>query len=303
MIDLHTHSTKSDGTLTPSELVVHAMEKGLRAFALTDHDSIDGLEEATNFVAGLKSGEIKFPQTAITPYGEPGPIIPEVICGIEFSTEYKGLDIHIVGLDFDVKNTEFTSSLHTFLDSRDGRNRQMAEKLASLGIGITYEGMLEMFPGCVLTRAHFAKYLLEYGYVRSSKEAFDRYLSPGCPGYVARKKVTPVQAVELTCMAGGIPILAHPMIYDLQKDELEELIITLKEAGLIGIEALYCTHSQADEKFVRSLAQKHGLCISGGSDFHGDNKPDLDMGTGYGKLYIPDEVWENLKEARTNKSL
>lgn len=298
MIDLHNHSTKSDGTLTPSELVIHAMEKGLTAFALTDHDSIDGLAEALAYADSLKNGTIPFPETASPIEGSDKPAIPEIITGIEFSTEYMGRDVHVVGLDFDINNKAFSENLSSFLNSRDGRNEKMAEKLASLGIGISYAGMLEMFPDCVLTRAHFARYLFEYGYVKSPKEAFDRYLSPGCPGYVAREKVTPIQAVELTIAAGGIPVLAHPLIYNFSKSELETLIDKMKAAGLMGIEALYCTHSLADERFVRELASAHGLAISGGSDFHGANKPGLDMGTGYGKLYIPDEVWTNLKAKR-----
>lgn len=300
MIDLHNHSTKSDGTLTPSELVIHAMEKGLTAFALTDHDSIDGLEEAVSYAEQIKNGTVPFPSTAIPIEGSTEPAVPEIITGIEFSTDYMGRDVHVVGLDFDKNNAAFTKKLHDFLDSRDGRNERMAEKLASLGIGITYSGMLEMFPDCVLTRAHFARYLFEYGYVKSTKEAFERYLSPGCPGYVPREKVTPVQAVELTIAAGGIPVLAHPLIYNFKKNELEQLIEEMKEAGLIGIEAIYCTHSLADERFVRDLASAHGLAISGGSDFHGSNKPGLDMGTGYGKLYIPDDIWPSLR-ARKNQ--
>lgn len=302
MIDLHNHSTKSDGTLTPSQLVVHAMEKGLTAFALTDHDSIDGISEAIAYAEAIRSGSIPFPETAVPIEGSGKPAVPKVITGIEFSTEYLGKDVHVVALDFDINNKAFTNKLSGFLSSRDGRNEKMAEKLASLGIGISYEGMLEAFPNCVLTRAHFARYLFDYGYVRSTKEAFERYLSPGCPGYVPREKVTPIQAVELAVGAGGIPILAHPMIYDFTRAELDTLIASMKEAGLLGIEAIYCTHSPSDERFVRSLASAHGLAISGGSDFHGDNKPGLDMGTGYGKLYIPDDILDGLKAARNTAS-
>jgi len=297
MIDLHNHSTKSDGTLTPSELVVHAMEKGLSTFALTDHDTIDGIDEATSYAASIKSGAVPFPKTAIAAEGSDSPVVPEVIPGIEFSTEWGGRDVHVVALSINHKKPSFISKLTDFIDSRDGRNEKMCQKLASLGIGITYAGMLEMFPDCVLTRAHFAKYLIEYGYVKTTKEAFDRYLSPGCPGYVPREKITPVQAVEMALSADGIPVLAHPVSYEFENDELERLICEMKEAGLIGIEALYCTHTLSDERYIRSLASKHGLAISGGSDFHGENKPGLDMGTGYGSLYIPDNVWTDLKKA------
>lgn len=295
MIDLHNHSTKSDGTLTPKELVDNAIKTGLSAFALTDHDTVDGLEEAIGYANDLKNGVCPVPEHLLTGSGAP-PLIPEVIPGIEFSTEWEGTDIHVVGLFIDYKNPEFVGKLSGFIKSRDGRNEKMAEKLASLGIGITYEGMLSMFPDCVLTRAHFARYLLEYGYVKSSKEAFERYLGHGCPGYVPREKVTPTQAVEMTLIAGGIPILAHPLIYNLSNEKLRALILEMKQAGLVGIEALYCTHTPADERYVRELAKTYDLLISGGSDFHGENKPGLYMGSGYGKLYIPDDVLTCLKK-------
>ena len=289
MIDLHTHSVKSDGSYTPTKLVDYAVTKGLTAFALTDHDTIDGIEEAKAHADALRSLH----------KGEEV-VIPEIIPGIEFSTEYHGRDIHIVGLDIDIHNQSFCKKLQDFIDSRDGRNKKMAEKLASVGIGISYEGLLSLFPDCVLTRAHFAKYLFEYGYVRSLKEAFDRYLGPDCPCYVPREKITPAQAVEQILSAGGIPVLAHPMIYHLENTKLETLVSELKEVGLIGIEAIYCTHSPSEERYVRSLAARMNLCISGGSDFHGDNKPGLDLGTGYGHLFVPDEVWTDLKTAKKN---
>ncbi|MBR1862049.1 MAG: PHP domain-containing protein [Lachnospiraceae bacterium] len=297
MIDLHNHSTKSDGTLTPEQLVVHAMEKGLSAFALTDHDAVDGIDPALEYAEKIKTGEVPFPDSAAPLENSDSPAVPEVIPGIEFSTQWGGKDVHVVGLYIDHKNEAFCKKLKAFIDSRDGRNEKMAKKLASLGIGITYEGMLEMFPNCVLTRAHFARYLIEYGYVKTSKEAFERYLGPGCPGYVPREKVEPTDAVKMALEAGGIPILAHPIIYDFEASDLERLIVEMKEAGLIGIEALYCTHTPADERYVRSLAAKYGLAISGGSDFHGENKPGLDMGTGYGSLYIPDFILNDLKKA------
>ena len=295
MIDLHNHSTKSDGTYTPRELVDYATKLGLSAFALTDHDTVDGLDEAIRYADHRRSGVCKVPEEKKKKKGQT-PLIPEVIPGIEFSTEWEGTDIHVVGLYIDYKNPEFCGKLSGFIKSRDGRNKKMAEKLASLGIGITYEGMLSMFPNCVLTRAHFARYLLEYGYVKSSKEAFERYLGPGCPGYVPREKVTPTQAVEMTLIAGGIPILAHPLIYNLSNEKLRALILEMKQSGLVGIEALYCTHTPADERYVRELAKTYDLLISGGSDFHGENKPGLFMGSGYGKLYIPDDVLTCLKK-------
>ena len=201
MIDLHSHTNKSDGTYTPSELVDYACEKGLKVLAITDHDTVDGISEALSHAESLRAA------------GRTD--VPEIVPGIEFSTVWNNGDVHVVGLNVDYRNEVFCSKLRGFIDSREGRNREMARKLKSVGIGISYDGMLQLFPGCVLTRAHFARYLMEYGYVKSVKEAFERYLGPGCPCYVPREKVTPVQAVRMTLEAGGIPILAHPTIREL----------------------------------------------------------------------------------------
>ncbi|MCR5440866.1 MAG: PHP domain-containing protein [Lachnospiraceae bacterium] len=282
MIDLHSHTNKSDGSLTPSELVDLAAQKGITYLAVTDHDSVEGIEEAIERARRINEDDAGALRA------------PEIIPGIEFSTDWDGKDVHVVGLNIDHKNEEFVKGLQGFLDSREGRNKKMAENLKGMGIGISYEGLLKMFPGCVLTRAHFAKYLYEYGYVRSVHEAFERYLGPDSPAYVPREKITPVQAVKMTLSAGGIPVLAHPLIYRFGEDKLTALIEEMKEAGLVGIEAMYSTHSAEDVEYVTKLAEKTGLKISGGSDFHGSNKPGIDLGTGCGDLNIPEEVWFSL---------
>ncbi|MGN1146562.1 MAG: PHP domain-containing protein [Acetatifactor sp.] len=284
MIDLHVHSTRSDGTYTPCELVDYAIEKGLDAFALTDHDTVAGLDEAMEYAAAAST--------------EAGvKCIPEVIPGIEFSTEYQGRDIHIVGLYIDYKNEAFAQYLQSFIDSRTLRNQKMCSLLAEAGIDISYERLLEEFPNSVITRAHYAKYMLTHGYIKSIKEAFERYIGDNCPYFVPREKVTPAQAVELILRAGGVPILAHPVLYHLSNARLEELVAELKNVGLMGLEAIYSTYCAAEERQMRMLAKKYGLLISGGSDFHGSNKPGLDMGTGYGKLYIPNQVLDDIKAA------
>ena len=286
MIDLHSHTNKSDGTLTPTQIVDLATEKGITILAITDHDTIEGIQEAMDRARDINS------DPSLTAKA------PKIIPGIEFSTEWNGRDVHVVGLSIDHNNKSFTSKLDAFLDSREGRNRKMADKLKEVGIGISYEGLCKMFPDCVLTRAHFAKYLYEYGYVKSTHEAFERYLGPDAPCYVPREKITPVQAVNMTLEAGGIPVLAHPMIYKFGDEKLRELITMMKEAGLVGIEAMYSTHSEEDEKYIRDLAADMGLLISGGSDFHGNNKPGIELGTGCGNLNIPDEVWFELEKAK-----
>lgn len=194
MIDLHVHSTFSDGTLTPTQLVEHAMENHLTAFALTDHDTVDGLGEA------FQAAEDK-------------PI--KVISGIEFSTEYNGQDIHIVGLDFDWHDTSFCQELDHFRNARFERNRKMAEKLADCGFPITIEALQEMFGDAVLTRAHFARFLYEKGCIPSMNDAFFHYIGNDGPCFVPREKVTPAMAVHLIHKLDGIAVLAHPMQYHL----------------------------------------------------------------------------------------
>lgn len=276
-IDLHVHSTKSDGSLSPTELVKYALKKGLSAIALSDHDTVEGIAEAVHAARG----------SAL-----------EIIPAIEFSTEYEGKDIHILGLYIDYSGKEFQQYLQQFQDSRTLRNIKMCAKLTEHGVPVSYEDLCAHFPEAVLTRAHYAKYMLEKGYVKSMVEAFERYIGDHAPCFLPREKVTPMQAVQLILRAGGIPILAHPVLYHMSDARLEQLVARLKEDGLVGIEAVYSTYNTAEERKMRHLANKYELLISGGSDFHGQNKPGLDLGTGYGKLFIPYEILENIKKYR-----
>ena len=283
-IDLHVHSTRSDGTYTPAQLVDYAMEKGLAAFALTDHDSVDGLDEAIAYAESLRSTHSN---------------VPEIIPGIEFSTEYQGKDIHIVGLYIDYHSETFQTHIDNFVESRELRNEKMCTLLQEgTGMDITYEKLLEAFPNSVITRAHYAKYMLEHGYIKSLKEAFERYVGDNCPYFVPREKVTPAQAIELILAVGGIPVLAHPTLYHMGAERLNHLVVELKEAGLVALEAIYSTYNKAEEREMRALAAKYGLAISGGSDFHGANKPGLDLAVGYGSLYVPYEVLTDLIDAK-----
>jgi predicted metal-dependent phosphoesterase TrpH len=276
MVDLHVHSNKSDGSLTPSQLVNYAVEKKLHAMALTDHDTIDGLDEALSAAAGK-------------------PL--EVIPGIEFSTEYEKKDIHIVGLYIEYHQSGFHEQLQHFVDSRISRNKKMCDALqAGAGMDITYEKLLEEFPGAVITRSHYARYMFAHGYIKSLPEAFDRYIGDHSKYFIPREKVTPEQAIQLILSVGGIPVLAHPILYRMSDSRLDALVSRLADAGLIGIEAIYSTYEPREERQVRQLAAKYNLCISGGSDFHGACKPGLDLGSGYGRLAVPDDVLYILKQ-------
>ena len=279
IVDLHVHSNKSDGSMSPPQLVELAAEKGLSAFALTDHDTTEGIPEAME--AARKYNGAALPL--------------EVIPGIEFSTEYQGKDIHILGLYIDYEASFFKAQIQAFVDSRILRNRKMCANLQEAGIDISYEKLLEAYPGSVITRGHYARYMLEHGYVKSMPEAFEKYIGDHAKCYVPREKVTPSQAIGLILKAGGLPILAHPPLYHMSDDALDTLVGQLTKDGLEGIEAIYSTYSPEDERQMHSLAKKYGLCISGGSDFHGATKPNLEMATGYGKLYIPEDVLRQLK--------
>lgn len=293
LVDLHVHSNKSDGSLTPAHLVALAVQKGLSAFALTDHDTTEGIAEARE--AALMHNRL-LTDGCLSTDPSSQPLLPlEVIPGIEFSTEYHGKDIHILGLYIDEQSELFQKQIHAFIDSRIERNRKMCANLQTAGIEISYEQLLETFPCAVITRSHYARFLLDHGYVKSLPEAFDRYLGDHSKYFVPREKVTPVQAVELILQVGGIPILAHPPLYHMGDTALETLVSSLKEAGLIGIEAIYSTYTPAQERQMRAIAKKYELELSGGSDFHGDNKPGLEMGTGYGRLAIPASILDRLK--------
>ena len=279
-IDLHTHSKCSDGTYSIKELMDYAHEKNLAAIALTDHDTVDGLDEASSYV------KENYPDMEFVP-------------GIEFSTVEEGKDVHIVGLYIDHHNEEFKKKLGQFIDSRTVRNKKMCRKLSEeAGIPISYEELTGSFPGAVLTRAHYAKFMVDRGYAKSRNEVFDKYIGDNCPYYVERDKISPEEAISYVLEAGGVPVLAHPILYHLSDRKLDALVARLKNAGLKGIEAIYSTYSPSEERRIKELAAKYDLLISGGSDFHGANKPKIDLGIGMGKLFVPEDLLIPIKKAR-----
>ena len=282
IIDLHAHSTASDGTYSPAEVAELAKKLGLSAIALTDHDTIDGLDEfqKTGNALGI-----------------------ETIPGIEFAAlweKHHRPEIHLVGLGFDPAHPALLSRMQEIRQSRDLRNSKMCEKLSSIGLHITIEEVAANAGGEIITRAHFANVLLQKGYIKKKEDAFSRYISPGLPGYVEREFLTPALCIQTIKEAGGAAVLAHPTLYGLGMEQLEELCEELIPYGLDGIECQYSTYSPAETKAITALAEKMDLLPSGGSDFHGKNKPNIHLGSGKSNLAIPYGFWEELKK-RTQK--
>lgn len=288
MIDLHVHSNHSDGTLSPEELVALAVKTGVSSFALTDHDTVSGVAKAKN--AALK-------------YTDAG-ISINVISGTEISAAYRERDIHILGLFVDETNPSLLSALQESIKGRDRRNELMAERFQALGIPLTLQELRLENPDTVITRAHFAKYLIEHHHVKTSEEAFRRYLNYDAPCFVPREYMQPEHAVSLILQAGGIPVLAHPLLYKLSPTELEALLVRLTDAGLKGLEVYYSSNTAFDEQICYGLANRFGLLMTGGSDFHGANKPNLYMGTGRNhNLNIPEQVLAPLVEYISSQSV
>jgi len=277
-VDLHLHTTCSDGTLSPAELVRAAAKAQLLAAAVTDHDSVSGVAEAQ-----AEAEKLAVPM--------------EIIPGVELSCAFQTRDIHIVGLFIDPENRALTEALAQMVAARDERNRRMADNLAAAGYPVTYEELVPEGADFVLTRAGFAELLVAKGCAKDNNDAFARLLSADGPYYVPRKLIEPEDAVRLILGAGRIPIMTHPMIYRLPYAELFRLAERLKRAGLMGIEVLYSSYSRQDEDGAFSIANQLHLLYSGGSDFHGANKPDIAVGTGRGRLRVPYSYVTAMKKA------
>lgn len=274
-IDLHTHSTFSDGTFTPLQLVKYAEEKGLKAFALTDHDTTEGVKEAKSIETNV-----------------------EVISGVEISTRYDKKEIHIVGLYVNENDADLNKQLKYYREKRVTRNFEILEKLNSLGVNITIDDVKESCTGDVISRAHIAKALVSKGFVGSYTEAFDRYLGDNKCAYVPRETLNYEESMELITKAGGVPVLAHPLLYKMSDTNLENMMVKLRQKGLKAVEVYYSTHSNSDTQHIMAMANRVGLIYSGGSDFHGATKPKIDMGTGMGKLAVPYEILEKMRGER-----
>ena len=280
-IDLHVHSTASDGSFTPREVVELAKKASLTYFALTDHDTVKGVASA------LEHAE------------EIGGIT--VIPGTELSCYEGEREIHIVGLFVDHNDTEFLDALDQLEKARELRNEQMVQKFVDGGIPLTIEELKHGSPNSVITRAHFARVLVDKGVCKDKAEAFDKYLGINCPFYLPKPKVTPEYVIGLINKAGGTAILAHPYSYKLSKTQVEKLLDKLIPAGLAGMECYYSTYDDGQTAELRSMAYARNLLVSGGSDFHGAIKPDISIGTGWGNLRVPEKLLMNIIEYRKNQ--
>lgn len=224
----------------------------------------------------------------------------QVIPGVELSCKYmvtpsQSVEIHMLGYQYDIHNKKLIDTLENISKERDARNQKMCKNLQDAGYPISYEALCERFGDTILTRAHFARLLLENGGVPSMDYAFHTCLSSDSPYFVNREYLTPKSAIELIQESGGIPVLAHPLLYKLSVSQIRHMLDQLTSYGLCGIEALYSRNRGTDEAFVRKLADEYNLFITGGSDFHGSNKPDIELGRGTGDLRVPVMLLENLR--------
>lgn len=282
LVDLHVHSNASDGTFSPSEVVTLAAEKGLTAIALTDHDTIDGIAEAQAASAGL-------------------PV--EIIPGIELSCVYQGEEIHILGLYVDPSDQEFVSETNALKDIRKKRNEEIILRFQSSGISITLEEVMAGNPDTVITRAHFARILFEKGYVKNMDQAFKKYLDYNGPYCPRKEEITPEHAMKILTSCNASPVLAHPYLYHLGDRKTEELVRSLKDLGLHGLEVYHSSNNQYESGKLKKLALQYDLFPTGGSDFHGNNKPDIGLGVGRGGLRVSALLLDDIKRIRRDKGL
>ncbi len=243
--DFHLHTTASDGRLSPEKVVQLAAERGLEVIAITDHDTVAGV------IAAVKAAE-SFPPLKVIP-------------GVEINTDIPNGEVHILGYFIDYRSQELRQTLRRLRQARRRRAHKIVDKLAQLGIEVEWERVKKLAAGGSIGRPHIAQAMLEQGYISRLQEAFNRYIGRYGPAYVERERLSPMGAVKLVAKAGGLPVLAHPAGID----NLEELLEQLTAEGLVGLEAYYNGYGQRTVKFLVNIADKHGLIITGGSDFHG----------------------------------
>jgi len=276
LIDLHIHSTFSDGSYTPEELAQMAADTGLSAAALTDHDTTDGVPR---FLAACEQ------------CGVSG------VAGVEISVEFGPGTMHILGYFINLNNGPLQDALRQIRSGRKERNRQILVKLNSLGFELKQEELDSLSVDGVLGRPHFARAMVARGYVKDTQEAFGLWLAKGKPAYVERFRLDPCDGLRLITAAGGAAVLAHPATLDLKPGAMRRTVAGLVECGLKGIEVFYPMHNRQMVSKFYNLAIENGLELTGGSDFHGAMNPAISLGRGFGKLRIADGLLDRLRES------
>lgn len=267
-IDLHIHTTFSDGKLTPAQIVQKSQAIGLKAIAITDHDTANGIPPAIDEANKYRN--------------------IEVVPGIEINTYYNGEEIHILGYYIDYDSAELKYILSDILKKRVERAVKIVEKLKQLGINISFNDISKKATGPSIGRPHIAQILIEKGYVESMEEAFEKFLNPGSPAYVPRYKLTPFYAIDLIKKSRGIPVLAHPGLL-----HSNQIIDELVDYGIMGIEVYHKDHTYVQVKALIDFATEKNLLMTGGSDCHGDYP--LLLGT----LDVPYEFLQRLKDKKS----
>lgn len=283
-IDLHTHSTASDGTDSPAELVRKAAQAHLAALALTDHDTLAGLEEAKE--------EAKLRNIAF-------------VRGCEISTNTPWGEAHFLGLwipESAAKTAQLEDALKDVRNSRKERNFRITEKLRKLGLEISYEAVEALAGESVVGRPHFAALLCSMGVVENMRDAFRKYLGRGGLAYEPRKLMSPEEAVSLLKSTGAVVSMAHPRLLHAPDEALEHMVAALKERGLDALEAYHSEHDAVDVRICVDLAARYALQLSGGSDYHGLVKPTISLGSGKGGLYVDFAVYEALMRYRKQRN-
>jgi len=275
LIDLHTHSTASDGSETPTRLVELAVDAGLGALAITDHDTLQGVAEAS--VAASTAGI-------------------ELIPGVELSLAYERGGMHLLVLWLEPADGPLQDRLSDLRSGRDGRNARIVQLLNEAGMSLTLNEVVEQSGGGTVGRPHIAAVMMRHGFVPDIRTAFDLWLGAGRPAYVGRDRLDPEEAIDLARESGAVPILSHPHTLGITTaTEMSELLTRLRRAGLIGLEAIYSSYHRHERAGYADLARRFGLLPSGGSDFHGTYKPGLSIGSGYGDLVVPGEMLDSLR--------
>lgn len=277
MIDLHFHSLYSDGTDTPEDLARMGDALGLAAMALTDHDTVDGLHR---FLAMQDQ------------------VAPRLLAGTELSCTFLGRSLHVLGLLVDPHDATFQARLIELRGRRQDRNLRLVARLQELGFPITLERVQAEADSPLLSRVHVAAALVRLGVVTTPDEAFRRLIGDGCPGYVSRQELTPREAARWIREAGGVPIVAHPGRFAGRAFRWDEAMQDLRSQGMTGFESIYGEYGPEEEAYFRALAKRLGMLESGGSDYHGANKPGVPLGRGRRNIAVPDHFLSELESAR-----